>query len=83
MGIFKKETVSFIKKEEVVSCSNCGCLLELRYAQTIKDNYSCVFNKYYCRSHRKPYNRIQSGFIVGAYRYFGEVEMDKDGNIVT
>jgi len=56
----------YIKKEEVVKCEECKCLLYKDDAQEIKLIYiSSIFSDdvvsylYYCSEHKKPYDFIR------------------------
>ena len=70
-------TITFKQNLETVKCEECKCLLEKRDAQEVDFRAFMVDSQnYYCEVHRKPYSSVTD--FVGK-KYFGEVEMDKDG----
>lgn len=70
------------------SCETCGCLIEIGEEQEVRFNTFTSFvyglgytSSYYCKSHKKPYNKFYLDFD-GERRYHGEVEMCEDGTPV-
>lgn len=79
----------FIKKDDIVSCHECKCLLKKEDAQVVLYHRLGETKYYFCEAHKKPYNKVVPSFVglnisgkAGVReinRYYGEVEMTEDG----
>lgn len=81
-------------KKEIVSCSECHCLLYKTNASVVEGSWGAKF--YYCDTHKKPYSReavvwswdTNRNFhkdCAGHYinKYYAELEVDKKGKPIT
>jgi len=75
-----------LKKDAVVSCGDCSCLVLKEHAQEIKVSIPYFGNKYYCQKCKKPYSRISCDLpILGSniqMHYWAEKEVDKNGKVI-
>ncbi len=81
-------------KESIIKCNECKLLLEKKDAQVINisqlgliDDDDFKSQKYYCPVHNKPYSKIildqfDTFPFSKKYRYYKEVEVDKNGKII-
>lgn len=66
------------KSIDVVSCETCRCLLDKKDAYIVK---APLGDWHYCGAHIPPFHRVSYSFTMGGvFRYFKEVEVDKNGN---
>jgi tagatose-1,6-bisphosphate aldolase non-catalytic subunit AgaZ/GatZ len=68
------------KEVELYECKECGCLMENPLNEVKYITPMGCHEEYYCNSHKKKYYRAK--FSFDRIRYYGEVEMDKDGNLI-
>lgn len=79
--------------KDKVKCDECRCWIDKKDAQKVEyynDGYCGGFYPYheffYCQSHKKPYSKKKlintgtRGTSEQKVMYFGEVEMDENGN---
>jgi len=63
-----------------VKCYECRHWIDKSDAQKVEASGFYDGDRWYCQLHKKPYSRVRTyAFADLATRFFGEVEMNKDG----
>jgi hypothetical protein len=66
---------NFIKKEDLVSCETCRCLIKKDDAVKVKERipFYGTLEKYYCKVHAPKYERFDG------FHYYREMKVDYEG----
>ena len=79
---------NFLRKDEIVKCEECKCILYKKDAQEIKINYyDDLFYEhnselYYCPQHKKPYDIIHLWDYKTKSYYRKNVKVDEKGKVL-
>jgi hypothetical protein len=73
---------NFLKRDEIISCEACKCLIEKNNAKKIKICYSLIFDEdytiYYCPRDAPKYDRVL--MLGGITKYLKDnVKVDVNG----
>ena len=74
----KRVEIIEARKELIVECKVCGCLLREENAKVVENSYTGI-KSYYCGVHKPPYDEIALGFDREVKYYKKEVQVDKKG----
>lgn len=70
----------FKKKEEIIPCSECHCMIKKSDAQKVEYNviFEHVGYKFYCGKCRKPYTTKNQSLFSGL-SFYKTIEVTEDG----
>ena len=76
---------NFLRKDEIVKCEECKCILFKRDAQKVKTEtiYGNCFIDYYCPQHKKPHDIIHLWDYKTKSYYRKNVKVDEKGKVLT
>ncbi len=77
-----KSAIEILNDAGFYTCNECGGLFQKQFLQIVNESEFLSDIKYYCKNHRKPYDKSCFGFSHGKgmyLKYIKEIEVDEQG----